>query len=353
MLYYIILCVWCVCVVCVCGVGGVCGVCYYEWCKQRDANVRAWPDGKPPRPAWDRFEDAAILVTDDLPHEPQPEDVVIDVDFEELELSDHQKIMLLPVETRLANIVYPGNIQNRLEQRRKRKSKWSGKFEGHFLGKVQAKWAKKIKTMGKKEGVAEIFQELGPLAQVKVKGRPKKGKTLGKAKYKARAKAKGKAQAPRTMTEEVIENHPSLKKVLWIESDKAGEALQGRRGVVVSAKKVIEADGLEWTKLSMMEDGEKANFLHVNAEYCQEYKTQGRVLPLGQVLDWRNLRGAKLHEVFDQLGVRLHPENLEGIVEGTMVEHSTIYAGLLELEHRFKDKEAAFFSPQVCCALGP
>ncbi len=188
----------------------------YEWCKQRDARVRAWPDARPPRPAWEKFEDAAILVADDLPGEPQPEDVVIDVDFEDLELSDHQKIMLLPVETRLANIVYPGNIKNRLEKpSRSRKSRWSSKFQGHFLGRLQAKWAKKVKTMGKKEGVAEIFQELGPLVQIKVKGKSRNNsKTLVKAKWKAKAKAKGKAKAPRTMTEEVIENHPSLKKAL-------------------------------------------------------------------------------------------------------------------------------------------
>ena len=111
-----------------------------SWCQQRDARVRAWPDNKPPLPDWDQFTDIQILEADDLPDAPIPdEDAVLEIpDLEHLQLTDHQKVMSLPVDMRIQSILYPASVKARVqrekEPRRRRKNKWADKFAGQFTG---------------------------------------------------------------------------------------------------------------------------------------------------------------------------------------------------------------------------
>ena len=105
-----------------------------SWCQARDARVRAWPDNKPTIPNWDNFTDAAILEADDLRAEPNPdEDAVLEIpDLEHLQLTEHQKVMSLPVDMRIQSILYLASIKARVNLERKprfgRKSKWADKF---------------------------------------------------------------------------------------------------------------------------------------------------------------------------------------------------------------------------------
>ena len=68
-------------------------------------------------PDWDTLE-GPMLLADDLPEEPGADDVVIDCELANLELDDHQKLMLQPVEVRMANILAPGSVASRVTRKR-------------------------------------------------------------------------------------------------------------------------------------------------------------------------------------------------------------------------------------------
>jgi len=111
-----------------------------SWCQFRDAKVKAWPDNKPTLPDWDKFTDVPILHADDLPELPDPDvDVVIDCpELEHLQLTDHQKVMSLPVDMRIQGTLYPASVHSRVKRERQprklRKNKWASKFSGQFAG---------------------------------------------------------------------------------------------------------------------------------------------------------------------------------------------------------------------------
>ena len=326
-----------------------------NWCRVRDAKVHSWPLNRPPKPDWDQYAEAAILVQDDLPAQPGADDVVLDLDdFQDLDLSDHQKMMLLPVETRISDIVYPASVQARVQTMnttgKLRKQVWNNKFKNLFAGKLTSKWKLKVsKAMGIKQSAEELSKKLGPAVTIKKKAKPKckpgpqKGATYKKDKP---------ATVSQLKTEEKVENHPDLKKLVTVTDEAAGETFQGRRGTVTSVFEVREANGTEWVKYMIMEDSTKANQFPINSSFCQESSTVGKTVPLGQAVDWRVLRGSKLESVINLLGARTHPANLEQVVPGVMVEHSTIKAGLIELAERFDNANVKMFSPQECVALG-
>ena len=120
------------------------------WCKKRDAEIRARPDGEAfPKPDWDLLQDPHLF-DNDLPQEPQDEDegIVLETSLDDIGLIKHQQLMLMPVDMRISELMYPASIQARAREvhnRVQRKSRWAGKLQGHFRGKLGQKWAAKIK----------------------------------------------------------------------------------------------------------------------------------------------------------------------------------------------------------------
>ena len=76
-----------------------------------------------------------------MPADPKPdEDAVLEIaNLEHLQLTDHQRVMSLPVDMRIQSILYPASVKARVirEQKPKvrRKNKWSDKFSGQLAGK--------------------------------------------------------------------------------------------------------------------------------------------------------------------------------------------------------------------------
>ena len=68
-------------------------------------------------------------------------------------------------------------------------------------------------------------------------------------------------------------------------------------------------------------------------------------------LDWRKVRDDWLAEITQSLDLVKNPQNLEEPTHGQCVEHSSVRAGLLELELRFKDVECKLVPPQIALAL--
>ena len=336
-----------------------------NWCKLRDARVRGWPGNKPPKPDWDQYADEAMLVQDDLPVAPEAGELVLDLDdFNDLELSDHQKVMLLPVDTRVNQIVYPASIQARVQSMSleglKKKSKWVSKFNGHFAGKLAAKWKQKVnEATGIKKSVQNIMDKMGPAVYIKKKkkmgrARPSKFKTPGRTGPAVGSKCKQAkpSSVSQLKKEERIENHADVSKHVMVTQEVAGENLRGRRGTVTSVFKITEADGREWLKYVIIEDKTKANQFFVDSTFCEDISLVGTTEPLGIQVDWRQLRGDRLESIIGILAARTAPANLEIVVPGTLVEHSTIKAGLIELKERFQPFNVKFFSPQECVMLG-
>ena len=107
-----------------------------QWCQDRDQEVRSWPDGVPGIPDWTKYEEG--WSTSRLPDQPQEDDPEpFEISMKDLELSERQKVMLLPVDERIKMLVYPKSIQARAlsqnKMRNKRKSRWAAKLQGHFL----------------------------------------------------------------------------------------------------------------------------------------------------------------------------------------------------------------------------
>jgi hypothetical protein len=218
-------------------------------------------------------------------------------------------------------------------------------------GKMSSKWQEKIKKVGLKTGVAEIMAGCGPVVVIK-----RKGKAKGFAKQRGRPK--GHVAKPSCVShikvEEKIENHEDIKKNIVVASDEAGEDKLFRRGVVTSVTKVTEKNGFVWFKYGVMEDGTKANQFFVNAQFCQDPSFFGTVHPSSFALDWRKLRGPSLSSMIKALNVHTNPDNLELVQAGELTEHSTILAGILEIQQRFQSQGLEFkiLGPQECINLG-
>ena len=65
--------------------------------------------------------------------------------------------MLLPVEMRISELMYPKSIEIRIKTLARsktvfRKNKWAAKLGGHYLGTTGRKWAKKIQSQAKVDG---------------------------------------------------------------------------------------------------------------------------------------------------------------------------------------------------------
>ena len=107
-----------------------------------------WVENRPPRPNWEEIDNKTFQMSE-APVEMPPSEAenMLDFEFQALELSEHQKLMLLPVETRLRQIEYPEVVRRRVGQikRAKRANKWSTKFKTMFVGRGRAKWTAALK----------------------------------------------------------------------------------------------------------------------------------------------------------------------------------------------------------------
>ena len=61
-----------------------------NWCSTRDNKIRNWPEGKAPVPDW---KEAHVNAFQEHAPEPASEEIVLDVDLEDLELTEEDKII--------------------------------------------------------------------------------------------------------------------------------------------------------------------------------------------------------------------------------------------------------------------
>ena len=368
--------------------------------KDRLQSFEAWKDDQdkgPPVPDWDwlHLKNEGVLVEDDLPKEPGPEDTLFDFRFEGLEFSDHQKHMLKPVAERLKDVVYPKSIQSRVRDKKslKRRNKWATKFQGHFMGKLAQKWSKRIRERGLDEGMKELEHEAGPTA--KVTARPKslassmiqrakksahdaevrkKRKAEGKKKgendetgkkaegekkgendetgkkRKAEGEKKGendetgkKAKVDGGNRDEVVENSPLKDKEVRVQGDDASIDIVGRKGTVtrVFLRNDVEFATIFETTNSKGRNQKIGSFVAPVRDLTLESEVS-KVKPIQPILDFRTLREPRRVELGTMLLQHVDSQELlEPVRAGVQVEFMTIQAALFELEARFQDAKAA------------
>lgn len=219
-----------------------------SWCRDRDEIVRSWcndPNAKPTAPDWSLLtghpetQDVAQVVTT---FDQESDPVVFDIEFKDLELSDHQKVMLLPTHMRINQLVYPLSVQERVETYKRtvrRKNKWIDKLSSVFTRKARDKWRQLTSKHGRAAGKTIAKSQLGPTVVIKrVVGKRKT--LLDKAKKK--------------LNKEALE----LKECEWlgcqvrVTDDSAGEKITGRCGLVVKAFQEQDKDKI--VNLSIVED---------------------------------------------------------------------------------------------------
>ena len=326
-----------------------------EWALLRDARVRAWPEHKAPQPNWDtlRMTNAPIF-QDDMPSQPGPDDIVFSEDLEHLELTDHQKLLLLPVEMRMKNLVYPAAVTERIASIKtlkvlsKRKDRWGSKLHGHFkMDKFKHNLVKKIRALGVKKGIRDLKANQGPTVILKKdKGTPK---PKPHANAKAKAKSKDKSAGNGEESKEIQDSQWANKAVRVVSED--CPVYLGRQGNVHKVHEKTTAAGEKTQELTVIEYLDKLNnasIFHVNAVFCQLTENDPKIKPLGFNLDWRKFQHNQRMQWAEDLNCKTNVDNLETIVSGDLSEASSIKAAFLELEVRFAENTTfRLFSPDV------
>ena len=349
------------------------------WCQRRDKGIRELDPSEPfPKPNWDVLEDQKLF-ENDLPEKASQEDepIVFEIDatFDDLELTQSQKLMLLPVDMRIGELCYPKIIHNRVKQHNKahrtghRKNKWAAKLGNYSIGKLGRKWARRVKSMGAVDGIKEIRSKqkstVAPLkgqkpllqgekrpryAQVTVKKTGAMTKKSGATRAHASV-AKAKAIEAGEDVEELMVNE-WLHKEARVVDEEAGAQHLGHFGTVVRVFMVKPHSGephylrlaigraTQWTS-------EFKGFFSVKASWCQDCAHESKVKPMPPIMDFRAWRGKVKKDVQNQLQILEHPENLEFVVPNTMIEHMTIRAALLEKGLRFGLSEVKHLPPSL------
>ena len=80
---------------------------------QRVQAEAAWNDGAPPTPDWEILNKNVppYIMQDDLPDNPSDDEFQLDFETKDLQLTEHQKAMLLPPEIRIKSLVMPASIR--------------------------------------------------------------------------------------------------------------------------------------------------------------------------------------------------------------------------------------------------
>ena len=105
--------------------------------KERDDEVRQWPNNEPPEPDWS-WLDGQVFVPDDIPEQPEPDEPIFEVPFQCLELTDHQKHMLKSPEDRVSELIFPASITSRVKAKRKFGRKTSGRASSRAFLRARA-----------------------------------------------------------------------------------------------------------------------------------------------------------------------------------------------------------------------
>ena len=309
---------------------------------RRDDIVRNWPSNEPPEPEWATL-DNHLWQEDFAPAErPAEEDFVVDLAFEHLELTEHQKHMLMPPEERIKQLVFPASLQNRIRHHRtsRNKSRWAAKFQGHFVGKATQAWRKRLRESGGKQHLVELSG-----GTAKARNQPRTlTSTLPKLKRSLRAgKALRKASSKSSLVE--VAESPWHGKVVRVHAEGQYE---GRAGKVQSVSQVVGVEPVEYT-LNVLADagGDKAGgVIVVSAKDVEEERTDA-AKPSAFKNDWRRLRGE--HRV--RLASELNISHTELGVSGVTLEIGTVHAFLSEVELRCTVERAMIVPPSLCATL--
>ena len=118
-------------------------------CHRRLCWALAAPRGLPPE--WQARASIVVMedfLTSDMP--PEEAENLIEFDYEGLQLTEHQKVMFMPVETRIRNVEYPEVIRKRVGAKKSanRENKWGQKFKQMFCARGRAKWSAALAKHG-------------------------------------------------------------------------------------------------------------------------------------------------------------------------------------------------------------
>jgi hypothetical protein len=113
-------------------------------CAKRDEIIKNWPNNIPPEPNWKLLDGEGFFQADNAPEQMVEGEEPLELAFGDLELTAHQKIMLVPPEARLKTLLFPASLKRRaLLLKGNRKNRWGEKFTGHFTSKHSKKWRKR------------------------------------------------------------------------------------------------------------------------------------------------------------------------------------------------------------------
>jgi hypothetical protein len=172
----------------------------------RDEIIEAWHENIPPVPDWALLDGEAFFQADIAPPErPADEDLVLELDFAHLELSEHQKIMLVPPELRLNNLSFPASMRRRAHHRAaNRKNRWGEKFKHQLNPQFTAKWRQRASEKNGLASLAEKSQgtaKVAPSASLAKLGAKVKQQKEAQARDKAKRKGKRKQQSKKGLIE--------------------------------------------------------------------------------------------------------------------------------------------------------
>ena len=302
--------------------------------QQRDLLVENWENNVPPVPDWD-FLEGNLLVEDDLPAEPEAEEPLFDMVFQDLNLTEHQKAMLKPPEERMKEVVFPKSIRDRATSRRKntRKCKWASKFRGLFTGKSTRKWADRL-AKGDREA---LESEAQGTARVKQPAAPKRA--LGtsllqrcranlKKQSSDRRDEKRRSRKPEPQATEACTESPWHKQEVRVVAEGLHE---GKHGKVQDVRLYSGSEPPRY-RLQVADQSAKGS------KVCQilvdstevVLKDPNWVQPKPFKLDYRGLHPARREVLARDLAIT----NVELIKKGDTLELGTVHAMLVELEER-------------------
>ena len=333
---------------------------------ERMRAVRQWIDEnkRAPKPDWAVLDECFHFEPHELEHD-EAEDT-FDFAFQGLELTEHQKLMLLPPDKRIKQLVYPEAVKNRvmLKKSGKRKNQWGAKFGKFFAGRAALRWQEKAS----KHGRAKLEQEHAPKAKVSTKNVDKKLASIRKGKGKSAesgptgdkgvietadktaaenaAKSKYDDNKRRRNTkegarEEEGPEHEWLKKNVRVVAECEDE---GRAGLVTNVYRYNNGDADEHLKCNILSE---CGVFCTSIEHLEE-DVFGKPKPIDFKLDYRRIKAPKRAAIRHTLEGT--DENLEMIKAGTMIEQSTVAAILTEMELRLTPKDTKIVIPSVCTA---
>ena len=322
---------------------------------QRLRDVAEWVDNRPPRPDWEQLDTANFHLAE-VPNEPaEPEVLELEMEVSALQLSEHQRKMLLPPSARIRQIEYPDAIRKKTSVKKsvKRKSIWAAKFRQLFVGKGRKTWAKAFEKHGKEHvaGALNLEPKRKPAektrkptaTEIEAAVEKRFGKTLSKLLIKKRTARNGKKKIETAKGMPVEESEWSGQVVRVV----ADVPEEGRAGHVLK----VYSSGTEGIfRLQVIDEGASSGTFAISTEHV--VKTDGKAVDPKMIkpfkVDWRKVRAQVRNELANQLVGSDGAENLELMQKNAMAEQSSINALCKEIEVRCDlGPEFLIFPPSV------